>query len=128
MWYIGRSHWVRDGCSAIIFVKNVRTVFVQVLHNAVRMHELLVSCESSRKCHHAEQTTPTCMDKNNIDVFYKTDCCAAIHGRIRMNNVPNESRIIMLSCTVISFVIFSPIFKHLGPIAINFYRRKLWIF
>ena len=34
------------------------------------------------------------------------DCCAAIHGRIWMNNVPNESQIIMLSCTEISFIFF----------------------
>ena len=31
LWYIGRSYWVRDGCSLIIFVKRVKTVFVQVL-------------------------------------------------------------------------------------------------
>ena len=31
LWYIGRSYWVRDGCSAIILVKHVKTVFVQVL-------------------------------------------------------------------------------------------------
>ena len=37
---------------------------------------------------------------------YKIYCCAAIHGRIWMNNVPNESKIIMLSCTKISVVIY----------------------
>ena len=59
-----------------------------------------------RKCHHAAQKkTHQLMDKNNFDMFYKIDSCAAIHGRIWMNNVPNESRIIMLSCTEISFVI-----------------------
>ena len=45
------------------------------------------------------------LDKNNFDIFYKIDCRAAIHGWKWMNNVPNESRIIMLSCTEISFVI-----------------------
>ena len=55
------------------------------------------------------------LDKNNFDMFYNIDCCAAIHGRIWMNNVPNERRIIMLSCTVISFVIFFP----------NFFNRNL---
>ena len=30
-----------------------------IVHNAVRMHELLLCRESSRKCHHAAQTTPT---------------------------------------------------------------------
>ena len=38
-------------------------------------------------------------------MFYKIYCCAAIHGCIWMNNVPNESRICMPSCTEISFVI-----------------------
>ena len=33
-------------------------------------------CESSRKCHRAAQTTPTW---TNFDMFYKIDCCAAIH-------------------------------------------------
>ena len=30
-----------------------------IVHKAVRMHQLLLSCESSRKCHHAAQTMPT---------------------------------------------------------------------
>ena len=30
-----------------------------IVHKAVRMHQLLLCCESSRKCHHAAQTTPT---------------------------------------------------------------------
>ena len=46
------------------------------------------------------------LDKNNFDMFYRIDCCAAIHGRIWMNNIPNESRIIMLSCTEITEIIF----------------------
>ena len=54
------------------------------------------------------------MDKNNFDIFYKIDCCAAIHGQISMNNVPNESRIIMLSCTKISFVIYFFEFEKVG--------------
>ena len=101
-WHIDHSYWVRDGCSAIIFVKHVKTVFVQV-HNAGRMRELLLCCESSGNCHHAAQTTPT-WGGGGMTCFYKIDCRAAIHGRIRMNNVPHESRIIMLSCTEISFV------------------------
>ena len=35
------------------------------------------------------------LDHNSFDMFYKTDSCA-IHGRIQMKNVPNESRTIML--------------------------------
>ena len=50
------------------------------------------------------------LDKNNVDMFYKIDCCATIHGQIWMNNVPNESRIILLSCTEISFVKYIYIF------------------
>ena len=61
---------------------------------------LLLCCESSRKCHHAAQTTRTWT--KTILTFYKIYCCSA---RISMNNVPNESRIIMLSCIEISFVI-----------------------
>ena len=30
-----------------------------IVHKAVRMHLLLLYCESSRKCYHAAQTTPT---------------------------------------------------------------------
>ena len=33
------------------------------------------------------------LDKTNFDMFYKIDCCAAIHGQIWMNNVPNESKL-----------------------------------
>ena len=94
LFFFHMVHWsfifVMDGCSAIIFVKHVTTVFVQ-FHNAVRMHELLLSCESSRRYHHAAQRTPTWT--KIVLTFYKTVCCAAIHGL----NVPNESRIVMLS-------------------------------
>ena len=57
-WFI---YWVRDSCSAIVFVKHVknyrRPSFV-IVHNAVRMLELLLCGESSRKCHHAAQEMP----------------------------------------------------------------------
>ena len=36
------------------------------------------------------------LDINNFDMFYEIDCCVAVYGRIWMNNVPNESEIIML--------------------------------
>ena len=53
--------------------------------------------------------------KKCFNMFYKIDCCAAIHGRIWMNNVPNESRIVMLSCNEISFVIYiSSILRNFG--------------
>ena len=60
----------------MIFVKHVKTIFVQV-HNAVRMHELLC-CESSRKCQHKQCQ----LGQEQFEMFYKIDCCAAIHGRI----------------------------------------------
>ena len=34
--------------------------------------------------------------QNYCDMFYKMYCCAAIHGQIWMNNVPNKRRIILL--------------------------------
>ena len=93
LWFIGHLYWVRDGCSAIIFVKyacqnsSSKFCFVALLWKLPQM--------------------PSCSaNKANFDMFYKTDCCLAIHGHTRMNNVPNESRIIMLSCTEISLVIF----------------------
>ena len=47
----------------LIFVEHIyqnclHPSFVTV-HNAVRMRELLLCCERSRKCHHAAQTKPT---------------------------------------------------------------------
>ena len=69
-----------------------------IVHNAVRMHELLLCCERSRICHHIMQHKHK-LRPIFFDMFYKIDCCAAVHGRIWMNNVPNESKIIMLSCT-----------------------------
>ena len=59
-------------------------------------------------------TNNTKLDKNNFGMFYKIDCCAAIHGQIWMNNVPNESRIIMLSCTEVSFAISFFNFEKFG--------------
>ena len=44
---------------------------------------------------------------------HKIDCWAAIYGRIWMNNVPNESRIIMLSRTKTSFVYIFLILRNL---------------
>ena len=41
-----------------------------------------------------------------LSMFYKIDCCTAIHGRIWINNVPNKGRIIMLPCSGISFVMY----------------------
>ena len=84
IWYIGRSYWVRDGCSAIIFVFSMSKL------------------SSSKFCHSTQSSAdalivallwklpqmPSCstnnanLDKTNFDMFYKIDCCAAIHGQI----------------------------------------------
>ena len=64
---------------------------------------LLVKLPQMTSC----STNNANLDKNNIDMFYKIDCCDVIYHWIWMNNLPNESRIIMLSCTEISFVIYN---------------------
>ena len=67
----------------------LRPSFVRV-HNAVLMHELLLCCESSCKCHHAAQTTPTCP----LNKLHNWLLCSHPWPKW-MNNVPNESRIII---------------------------------
>ena len=84
IWYIDGSYWVRTGFSAIIYCRACQICLCPsfvIVHNAVRMHELLRCCESSRKCHHAAHTTPT-WTTTIFDVFYKMYCCVAIRGRI----------------------------------------------
>ena len=76
---------------------------LMLLSLCMRMHELLLCCESSHRCHHAAQTTPTWTKT----MFYKIDCWAEIHGRMWMDNEPNESRIITLSHTEINFFYIS---------------------
>ena len=116
LWYIRRSYWVRDGCSAIIFVKHIKTVVVQVLSYSAQCSAdtwivaLLWKLPQMPSC----SANNANLDKNNFDMFYQFYCCAAINGQIWMNNVPNESRIIMLSCTEISFVISVSNFEKVG--------------
>ena len=108
IWYIGPSYVVRDGWSAIMFVKHVKTVFVQVLSCITQCSAdawivaLLWKLLQMPSC----SANSANLDKNNCKMLYKIYCCAAIHGRIWINNVLNESRIIILSWTEISFVIF----------------------
>ena len=91
LWYIGRSYWIRDGCSAIIFVKHVKTVFIQVLSYSTQINAdasivaLLWKLPQMPSC----STNNANLDKTNFDMFYKIDCCAAIHDQIWMNYVPN---------------------------------------
>ena len=54
------------------------------------------------------------LENTNFDTLYKTDCWAAIHGRIRMNNVPNEA-----NYAIMHWIIFV---KYLF---INF--EKFWV-
>ena len=100
---------------------------------------------SSKFCHSAQSSAdalivallwklpqmPSCstnnanLDKTNFDMFYQIDCCAAIHGQIWMNNVPNWSRLIMLSCTEISFVIsFFQFWKMWSQTRVSFYATQ----
>ena len=78
-------HW--RSCCKVCFIK---TVFVQVL-NWCLVVKAPAKAIMQRKMPTWTRIILTC--------FYKIDCCAAIHGRIWTNNVPNESRIIMLSGT-----------------------------
>ena len=105
IWYIGRSYWVRDGCSAIIFVKHVKTVFNQVLSLYTKQCGCINCCFVVKAPANAIMQRKCQLGQKQFWLFYKLNCCAAIHGRIWMNDVPNESRIIMLSCTEVSFVI-----------------------
>ena len=109
-WIVNCSHWLNCsyGCSAIVFVKHVKTVFVQLLSCSTQCSAdawivaLLWKLTQMPSC----TANNANLDKNNFYMFYKIDCCAAIHGRMWMHNVPNESRLIMLPCTDISFVIY----------------------
>ena len=101
-WHDCCSHWVRDGCSAVIFVMYVKAVFIQVLSCSRQCSVDAWIAALNMLWYHSWKLpliTPSCSSnnaKNNFDLFYKIDCCAAIHGRIWMNNVPNESIIFML--------------------------------
>ena len=84
----------------------------------------MLCCESSRKCHHAAQTMPT-WTKPILTCFYKIDYYAAIHGRIRMNNVPTQSRLIMLSCTAqFCYIIFFQFWEIWSQTRVSFYATQ----
>ena len=87
-----------------------------IVHKAVRralIVALLWKLPQMPSC----STNNANLDKNNFYMFYQIDCCTAIHGRIWMNNVPNKSWLIMLSCTEFSFVIY--FFSILGNLESN---------
>ena len=52
------------------------------------------------------------LEKNNFDMFYKNDCWAVICYPICVTNVSYEREIILLSFTLISFVILVFIFQR----------------
>ena len=83
---------IRDGCSSIILCKTCQNCLhpsFAIVHKAVRMHYytvvLLWTLPQMPPC----STNNANLDKTNFDMFHKIDCCAAIHGRIWMNNIPN---------------------------------------
>ena len=101
--YIGRSYWVRDCCSAIIFVKPVKSVFIQVLSFFTQCSAdawivaLLWKLPQMPSC----SANNANLDKNSFD-NYKIYCCAAILGWV-----------IMLLCTEINSVISFFVLRNL---------------
>ena len=75
-----------------------------IVHKAVRLHLLLLCCESSRKCYHAAQTTPT-WTKPSWHVLQKWLLCS--HPWPNMNELCTKLKFTnyILSCAEISFVI-----------------------
>ena len=64
IWYIGRLYWVRDGCSAIIFVKHFKTVSIQVLSLYTKQCGCINCCfvvkaPANAIMQHKPQTMPT---------------------------------------------------------------------
>ena len=67
------------------------------------------------------------LDKNNFDIFYQIDCCAAIYGRMWTNNAPNESRITMLSCTEIILLYLFRLWEILSQTRVSFLTHTVYI-
>ena len=71
--YIGHSYWVRDGCSAIIVVKHVKTVFVKVLSCSTQCSAgawivaLFWKLPQMPTC--STNINNTNLDKNNLDMI-----------------------------------------------------------
>ena len=85
------SYWVRDGCSAIIFLKHVKTSSNFCHNTQISAEALIVALLWELP------QMPSCRTNNaNLDNYcwhvlqnYNIDCCAAIHGQIWVNHVPN---------------------------------------
>ena len=61
-----------------------------IVHKAVRMHLILLCCESSHKCYHAAQTTPT-WTKPNWHALQKWWLCS--HPWPNMNELYNKLKL-----------------------------------
>ena len=105
-WLLSSSHF-RRACQNCLHPSFV------IIHKAVRMHYLLLCCESSRKCHHAAQRTTPTWTKQILTCF--TRLIAAQPSMAEYERKCTKlSRLIMLSCTEISFVIsFFQFFRNL---------------
>ena len=132
IWYIGHSYWVRDDCSAIIFVKHVKTVFVQVLSctcSTQRSADAWINCRFVVKApaNAIMQHKQRKLGQTQFDMFFKTDCCAAIHSRIWMNIVPNEGRLNAMSGAIWHQVgvIWHPTQCHITPIGCH--KTPCWV-
>ena len=77
---------VWDGCSAIIFVKHVKTVSIQVLSLYTKQCGHTYCCFVVKVPRNAimqhKQRLLGVLDKTNLTCFTKNYCCAAIHGQI----------------------------------------------
>ena len=72
IWDIDRSYWVRDGCSAIIFVKHVKTVSIQVLSLYTKQCGRTYCCFVVKvPCNAIMQRKKRLLGQNQVDMFYK---------------------------------------------------------
>ena len=64
------------------------------------------------------------LENTNFDTLYKTDCWAAIHGRIRMNNVPNEANYAIMHWIIFVKYLFFQFWEILGQTRDSFYATQ----
>ena len=105
IWYIDRSYFGQEWLLSSNFCKACPNC-LHPSHSTQSSADALIVAVLWKlpQMRHSAQITPT-WTKPIWTCFYKIYCCAAIHGRIWMNNIPNQSSLIMLSCTEIRFVI-----------------------
>ena len=89
IWHIDHAYWLIDDCSAIIFVKHVKTVSIQVLS----LYTKQCGCKSyccfvvKAPANAIMQHKQRLLGQSQFDMFYKHYCCAAIHCQIWMNYI-----------------------------------------